>query len=1445
MTRDAIMTYAVAAILAAVASLTATAEPYDFFANAIYPGAGRKPGVGLYKVKQAGGDNPESYGRREVDWWPRKGVDIIELKDAMPLRTWTLREREMDPSAAGEHLILGIEAINRRVAWNWPRRFKAHLVGFRGIGNRYGNPFEPAPFFCPAVVLLLEDGTKRCFTKGTFVEQDEKFILDLYLKEIDRLRETLSNEEHKLSSGIISGWPNNAKPGQPGTMRVESRHFVWVSGSQHAPNENYSPWVNRFEPEKARLYREGSVTFAEDMWAYQEHAGVLMPFWDRHELNKYAITVCGTYRDGHKWLGGYAGGGGGGCAVKYAGGGPWGLTMGHEWGHGLSVGTRVDGGGGEILADTCQVINDPASPTFYNNAKRPWRNCVHGSYGTGLFYAIMGQDPNWGYTVSITLPVGRSEQSIFHTLARVGRQRGLFANGVRGVGDMMGEFAARQAEFDCELQENLRRDYISVKRNYLEAVDREAGLYRIPWGESPEAFGANIIRLVPEKGVEKITVDFRGFYDAATHGDWRVCIVVTGADGKVRYSPLWNKGAMEMAIKPTDRRFWLTVAATPSALLSTTGRSGIGMLLNGRHAYRYPYEVRLTACRPGTPHNLPGDVEDYGLSYLGGFRDRFNGGVCVIPHPSDTPEAEILSRTVAPLRAKVEEVEEETNRLVAADKIDVYHWRYLRRFVPHLSFLDNYVNWMLDGVKGHRHPNGGGWVSASSEVAPTAYVAPDAMVLYGAKVLDHAAIEDYAIVRGPGAVVSGHAKVSGQAYVAGDVKIGGYTRVVHPIIADGGKTAAIGSYVRVMKPTSADGKHVVPNEVPLRPFQEKGDGKKLWANYAMDANETEVLEDWFRYKDDRSARLLFYVLNLNGHLYGKPKFVVDGQRRGFAFDGRTQYAEASPILADLGQVTVDIGLKWEGGGNQAVFDFGTSTANRFVLTPLGKSGKAELSVTRAGKTDRIVADAALPKNKWAKCRVEINGKKISLWIDGRKAAQKDSGFRPADVYPAGIEKRNFIAAARDATGHFRGSLDYLRVYYAVYDDFTKAPAPRRHAPRRVTREFIDTCSREYHGVDAKRAALIKEKTKPMYAYYDQVSKRMAKLINEIEYSNAEAVAEANRKLEGSRKKQAERTRELRAEFDKLPETIKKQAEYRKFESKIRQLDTQRREAAKAVEDRYRAENKEAIEAEKKQKRAGARISGRTHAEKLRSLVAIDPKIAGLVSETNKLRSRARMHRPDSRDYIAGRTVELKRQVARASMGVGEAIKKNAAEFKPEYDWLKTLSWLAFSSHYNYPYRSYFEKEVAKTIGGKVNHENFGSLESLLSAQTTATWHTQCDWDWRLKWEIDGSIEDLPRLRKWLERARGPVQTENPAVESSGQLAVDSGRTDPTDQSAGAAGRGGTAHDNTSNNTCHANAVDGMYPTRAGCRQCGRIEVTQSSELDGAGNRNAAEAHSCR
>jgi len=52
----------------------ATAQEHDYFRNACFPGNLRKD-VGLDKVEQAHdvGGQP---GRRVVQWWPKRGVDV-------------------------------------------------------------------------------------------------------------------------------------------------------------------------------------------------------------------------------------------------------------------------------------------------------------------------------------------------------------------------------------------------------------------------------------------------------------------------------------------------------------------------------------------------------------------------------------------------------------------------------------------------------------------------------------------------------------------------------------------------------------------------------------------------------------------------------------------------------------------------------------------------------------------------------------------------------------------------------------------------------------------------------------------------------------------------------------------------------------------------------------------------------------------------------------------------------------------------------------------------------------------------------------------------------------------------------------------------------------------------------------------------------------------------
>ena len=67
-------------------SVAVAAEPYDFFRNVQYPRT-RRQDVGLDRVKQAGGPDAVGYNKRVVDWWPKRGIDVFDIPEGVPLRT--------------------------------------------------------------------------------------------------------------------------------------------------------------------------------------------------------------------------------------------------------------------------------------------------------------------------------------------------------------------------------------------------------------------------------------------------------------------------------------------------------------------------------------------------------------------------------------------------------------------------------------------------------------------------------------------------------------------------------------------------------------------------------------------------------------------------------------------------------------------------------------------------------------------------------------------------------------------------------------------------------------------------------------------------------------------------------------------------------------------------------------------------------------------------------------------------------------------------------------------------------------------------------------------------------------------------------------------------------------------------------------------------------------
>jgi len=1089
-------------------------QGYDFFDLSRYPLEGKlRPWVELSKVTLEGDGDPKKYNRRVIHWWPRKGVDFTELRDGMIERRWTLAASAMDPECTagvvGEMQTEELDSLSlepnagsafmRRVRgfitpgesgqytfkiaadeegyvylstdespanaravcyqtikalpaqwttfptqiskpqelekgrkyyyeivhvdhkwrdhcdvvwssetrsegplrgeefstldgkkgkflvekWNVqlkhgnprppgvPRTFKAHLVGFMGLGNELGEPYEGEEFVAPGVVLRFPNGRKRVLHRWVLSPEDQRFAMDLYVKEMKRIKASLDQTEFTGGDG----------PPPLGRVLYTSPHFVF----------SYAAHPDKEAPEARALrdkFYRSAVVGAEYWYAYLEHGGHLMQYWDRKDKRKHGVHV-----------GGGNGGGYGGCTIGGVTALP--VALFHEYSHGFNLWWF---GHPEIFCDFGQMLGTGGTriEKAWNNVRRPYRSALHGAYPTCLFLAVLGEDPNWGYCSVVAMPKSDAEPNFFQTLARVAEQRGMCKKGIPGAGDIVGDYGARLAEFDSQNHNLLKTTYFTVARDYLEAMDVEKGTYRIVWDKAPESYGTNVIRLVPDPDAKEITVDFQGYHDPSTYSDWRACIVAVNRNGLARYSDMWNKGVMSMPRQEGDRRYWLTVTAAPTGILNIRSPLHVS---SGNFCPLYPWRVTLNGARPGTPHRVRFDMDDTYASY--GSAYTLNS---IVPAPPNTPARKLFVEESRKARAAVLE-----KRKSAKDP-------YVRQLLMAAGArMDN----ALLVAEGAPHPNGGGWVEATAEVAPTAYVAPGAMVLGFAKVLDNAGVEEYAIVKDK-AHLSGNARVGGQAVVGGTTRLSDYQRGWLP----GSKT-----------------------------------DHGLWQNYALDETSVMMLEDRYRSHGIK-----------NGYVCGTPKLVVDGERRAFAFDGKTQYLDLNARAADMGQITVDMAVRPAGHARQTLWDFGSDADNCMTLKT-NADGTPVFTGTVAGKVVvTLPMTAPLAKGVWTRLRVEIDGRQIALWANDRLSAKKASAFRPADVFPSGLQKRNFVAASRDGKEHFAGAIDYVVIYHRVHGKaFTELPPPIIDASRRPTQRFAaelgkDRAARKRYEIENNRAA---------------------------------------------------------------------------------------------------------------------------------------------------------------------------------------------------------------------------------------------------------------------------------------------------------------------------------------------------------------------------------------
>ena len=216
----------------------------------------------------------------------------------------------------------------------------------------------------------------------------------------------------------------------------------------------------------------------------------------------------------------------------------------------------------------------------------------------------------------------------------------------------------------------------------------------------------------------------------------------------------------------------------------------------------------------------------------------------------------------------------------------------------------------------------------------------------------------------------------------------------------------------------------------------------------------------------------------------------------------------------------------------------------------GKTAKAQGNVPRIEGSYQIKPTSNGFRVEWSVNNPTSQPVSLTLetWLDGKKAAELAASFRPCDVFPPGLPKRNFIAAERDGSSGFEGIIDFVVLYHTVHDDYSKVPPPTKDAPRRPTADFIAALEKKYGAVavlNARANALARKTMAPYERLFRQCREREQELLNRSpDYRKAVA------NLKAAEEAAARRKRQLAAEFDRLPENARTKTQLQEMRGKV-------------------------------------------------------------------------------------------------------------------------------------------------------------------------------------------------------------------------------------------------------------------------------------------------------
>ena len=332
------------------------------------------------------------------------------------------------------------------------------------------------------------------------------------------------------------------------------------------------------------------------------------------------------------------------------------------------------------------------------------------------------------------------------------------------------------------------------------------------------------------------------------------------------------------------------------------------------------------------------------------------------------------------------------------------------------------------GVKGHAHPNGGGFVADTAKVADTVYVAENAQVLGYADVSGNAKILGHAVVAGT-AKVSDNAVIGDSACVSGQAVISENARVLESaLVTDACKVsgdATVKGTAFLYNKETVTGQAMPDGDY----YDDSGRILEKGSVYGWASPDTYVNSRPFA--DGQRAALEFDSAALTDQYTSNFALAVntplwEAERtsgKGVVTFDHDNYLLADSSYAMLHDAEYQTAVLLRDDAANVLFHFGTFKQH-MTLSALG--GNVIFTINDGSGTQKLIAENAYTPGEWFTVSLLLDGDKGTLRINGKTAASGEITIDPIDtvtddgVYVLG-------GTGKESLG-MNGSMDYFRVY---------------------------------------------------------------------------------------------------------------------------------------------------------------------------------------------------------------------------------------------------------------------------------------------------------------------------------------------------------------------------------------------------------------------------------